>query len=243
MINTNKIRFVLSRTTHPGNIGGVARAIKNMGFRQLYLVSPLNYPHEEAIARSSGAEDILENAKIVDSLEGAVTDCNIIFGTSARRRSLPWPLLNASECAYKMKEYLMHENTVAVIFGQERTGLTNAELALCHYHLNIPCDSEFASLNLVTAVAIVAYELRDKLFNTKIQVENVEINASAQDMERFYKHLEQTLIKINFLDPENPRLLMRKLRRLFNRSLIQTNELNILRGILTAIDTLKGNDN
>lgn len=235
-MNKANIRFVLSRTTHPGNIGASARALKNMGFSQLYLVSTANPMHSDALARASGAEDILQSATQVSTLTEAIADCHVVLGTSARTRSLSCPLITAKEAAIKSTSLAQHNN-IAFLFGQERTGLTNEELALCHYHVYIPCNPSFSSLNLAAAVQIIAYELQ--------QVENGEpIHAysalpqlaTLHQMENFYQHLEKTLIKIKFLDPSNPRHLMRKLKRLFGRASVEENELNILRGVLTAID-------
>lgn len=233
------IRFVLVETTHPGNIGAAARAIKNMGFTNLYLVSPLKFPHPEAWVRSCGAEDVLNNAVVVDSLQEAILDCTLVFGTSSRVRSLQLPLLNPQQCAIETKKALASQNKIAFLFGQERMGLTNEQLALCHYHLYIPCNPDFASLNLGAAVQIMAYELRNNLFQDDLKIKETFENVSMSDMEKFYQHLEQTLINVQFLDAENPRQLMRKLRRIFNRAFLQRNEINILRGILTQINKQK----
>lgn len=231
-----RIRFVLTRTTHPGNIGASARAMKNMGLSRLYLVSPKYFPHPEAYARSSGAEDLLTNAVVTDSVSEAIQDCHVVIGTSSRSRSLAWPVISVRECAEKMRTF--GENAeIAVVFGSERTGLTNEELTLCHYHLVIPCDPDFSSLNLAAAVQVVAYEL---WLGSSSQEEITDRVASGQatfeQMELFYEHLQQTLIQLAFLDRSNPRLLMTKLRRLFSRAHVEENELNILRGILTAIN-------
>jgi tRNA (cytidine32/uridine32-2'-O)-methyltransferase len=239
MIDRQKIRFVLVKTTHPGNIGASARAIKNMGFSELALVAPKSYPHPEATARSSGAQDVLDMAKVVPTLQDAIADCNVIFGTSSRSRSLAIPLLSVRDAVVTMQEFLVAKNNIAILFGQERMGLTNEELAACHYHLFIPCNPQYPSLNLSAAVQIIAYELHAFLQHDAVAVAGQSATASSDNMERFYHHLEQSLIGLNFLDPENPRLLMRKLRRLFNRALLEENELNILRGILTAIDKNK----
>jgi TrmH family RNA methyltransferase len=228
MIDQKKIHFVLVKTTHPGNIGASARAIKTMGFSELTLVSPKFYPHEEATARSSGAADVLAAASVVTDLQEAVADCNVIFGTSSRSRSLAIPLLSVRDAVAKIKEVLDQGAKVAILFGQESSGLTNEELAVCHYHLSIPCNPDYPSLNLAAAVQIVAYELQD-LLQAKSQVSQDVQQVTAQD-------IEQVLIALDFLDPANPRLLMRKLRRMFNRLSLEQNEMNILRGILGAID-------
>ncbi|MBA2654924.1 MAG: RNA methyltransferase [Gammaproteobacteria bacterium] len=236
MFDSKKIRFVLVNTTHPGNIGASARAIKNMGFNDLWLVNPLKYPHSEATARSSGAEDLLENARVVSSLQEAVSDCNLICGTSSRSRSLTIPLITPRECAEKTVEHLGKGSTVAIIFGQERMGLTNDELSMCHYHLTIPCNLNFPSLNLAAAVQIIAYELNLGISAFDLPIKPSEPLVNAEDMEKFYGHLESMLINIQFLNPSNPRQMMRKLKRLFNRASLEKNEMNILRGILSTID-------
>lgn len=232
----SQIKFVLVRTSHPGNIGATARAIKNMGFSELTLVNPKYFPHDDATARASGAEDVLNNAQWVPDLQSAIADCNLVIGTSARTRAVPIPLLNPKEAAVTIATSVQQSSRVAVLFGQERTGLTNEELASCHYHVYIPCNPNFPSLNIAAAVQIIAYELFNVIEHDAIsdQLAASQI-VSVADMERFYQHLEETLIKLEFLNPQNPRQLMRKLRRLFNRVAIEQNEMNILRGILTAV--------
>lgn len=230
-------RFVLVRTTHPGNIGASARAIKNMGFSNLVLVAPKYFPNAEASARASGADDVLSGALVREDLIAAVADCNIIVGTSSRKRSVQIPLITPKELACLVSEKFNASTKIALVFGQERTGLTNEELAACHYHLYIPCNPHYPSLNLGAAVQIVAYELFNSL-NSQSVADNADLGeiVSAEDMERFYEHLESTLVNLDFLNPQNPRQLMRKLRRLFNRVAIERTELNILRGILTTIN-------
>jgi tRNA (cytidine32/uridine32-2'-O)-methyltransferase len=234
---THNLRIVLLKTTHPGNIGATARAMKNMGLTELALVAPKYFPHAEATARCSGAEDILDNVKLVDRLEDAVADCNLILGTSSRNRSLPIPLLDVKEAALVTKKSIQQGSKVAVLFGQERTGLTNEELAICHYHLYIPSNPDFPSLNLAAAVQVIAYEFScafGEIFEQEAIVDSQHV--TGLDMERFYEHLEETLLGLEFLDADNPRLLMRKLRRLFNRISLERNEMNILRGVLTAVN-------
>lgn len=233
----NLVRFVLVRTTHPGNIGASARAMKNMGFTNLALVAPKYFPDDQATARASGAEDILQNSQLTLDLPAAIADCHVVLGTSSRTRSLPIPLLTAKEAAALAAENIQQDRRVAFVFGQERTGLTNDELALCHYHLYIPCDPDFPSLNVASALQIIAYELHQSLLT--LMPQNLVATSdlvSGLEMERFYEHLEASLIKLQFLDPTNPRQLMRKLRRLFNRLEMEQNEMNILRGILSAIE-------
>ena len=230
------IRIVLVGTTHPGNIGACARAMKNMGISDLALVQPKFFPHEEATARASGAEDILENASVVASLEEAIADCVYVTGVSARSRSINWPSLDAREGAARLIEE-RQQGPVAAVFGPEKSGLRNADLDHCHTLLTIPANPEFSSLNLAMAVQVLTYELR--VATQKEELPEYEADAPAAtsaELEHFYAHLERVLAEIGFLDPDNPRHLMRRLRRLFVRAGLDQNELNILRGVLTAVE-------
>jgi tRNA (cytidine32/uridine32-2'-O)-methyltransferase len=237
-MNLDNIRIVLVNTNTPGNIGGVARAMKNMGLSRLYLVEPREYPHPEAEWRAASAVDVLDGAVVTGSLDEAIADCQFVVGTSARGRRIPWPLLDARQCAARIGEASGGEQ-VAVLFGREDRGLTNDELQLCNLHLNIPTAQEYSSLNLAMAVQVVCYELRMLLSERQGTLptrEDAEWDApftSREDMERFYVHLEQTLIDIEFLNPAAPRQLMARLRRLYSRVRLDEMELNILRGILT----------
>lgn len=234
------IRIVLVCTTHPGNIGAVARAMKTMGLSRLYLVSPERYPHVEATARASGADDVLAQAQVVGSLEEALVGCTLVFGASARQRTIAWPQVDPRQCAaLATAEALTGE--VAVVFGRERSGLTNDELERCHYLTNIPSNPAFPSLNIAAAVQVVTYELMMASLAAQPVVEGGDDNAAGEvpwatteEMEQFYTHLWQTLVDIEFVDPAKPRLLARRLRRLFNRARLDKNEFNMLRGILAA---------
>ena len=235
-MNTDNIRIVLVNTSHPGNIGGVARAMKNMGLTRLYLVAPRDYPNEQAEWRAVSAKDILDTAIIVPTLEDAITDCQFVVGTSARERRIPWPLLDARQCAGRMAQASSQEQ-VAVLFGREDRGLTNEELRVCNLHLNIPTSGAYSSLNLAMAVQIVAYELHMLRSSVELPVNELEQwdspFASKGNMEHFYQHLEETLIDVEFLDPTAPRQLMSRLRRLYTRVRLDEMELNILRGVLS----------
>lgn len=241
------VRIVLVNTTHPGNIGGVARAMKNMNFDELHLVAPKKFPHVNADARASGATDLLENAVVHETLEEAIADCQIVVGTSARGRHIPWPVVDPRELASIIGP-LSVDKKVAVVFGREDRGLTNEELHLCHYHVHIPSNPDFSSLNLAAAVQVITYELRmADLYAEK----NEEVKpqwgtdwdidlADSADLERLFAHMEETLVDIDFLDPENPRQLMPRLRRLYLRALLDKVEVNVLRGILTATQKAQG---
>jgi tRNA (cytidine32/uridine32-2'-O)-methyltransferase len=232
------IRIVLVGTTHPGNIGAVARAMKNMGLTDLRLVNPKFFPHEEATARASGASDILDRAIVSDTLTAALAGCVYVAGASARSRTINWPSMGPRDCAERMVQE-SRQGPVACVFGPEKTGLHNDDLDLCHTLLTIPTDPGFSSLNLAMAVQVVTYELRVAgMLNEGPGYELDAPPATSDEMEHFYTHLEQVLRDIEFLDPDNPRHLMRRLRRLSIRARPDKNEINILRGILRAIDRL-----
>jgi len=234
----DSFRIVLINPSHPGNIGAAARAMKTMGLSRLYLVEPQRYPSAEATARASGADDILAKAVVCDTLEDAVADCVLVAGTSARERALPWPLMEAREGAQRLLEE-GGGHPVALLFGRERTGLTNAELARCHYHVHIPTNPDYSSLNLAAAVQLMSYELRLAALGAEAAggiARATEEPVSQAEMEGFYAHLERVLVAIDYFDPENPRWLPQRLRRLFGRLRPDRPELNILRGILTHVE-------
>lgn len=240
----NKIRFVLIGTTHPGNIGGAARAMKTMSLSKLHLVTPKNFPNVEATARASGADDVLEKAVVHDSLKSAIADCHKIYGMSARLRNLPLPVVNPREAALQIKQ-LNDETNIAIIFGSEHSGLSNNELDNCQYLINIPANRHYSSLNLAAAVQICAYELK-MIFNSIIDINNISKTEDALnvgEMEYLFDHFQRSLTSIGFLDPGNPKKLMRRLRRLFNRADLNHKELQILHGILRAADTDEGGNN
>jgi TrmH family RNA methyltransferase len=233
----SNIRIVLVRPTHPGNVGATARAMKNMALRSLYLVEPERFPSPEATDRAAGADDVLASAVICASLDEALRDCHLVIGTSARPRRIEWPTLEPAAGAGRLVEGA-RQGPVALLFGQERTGLLNAELDRCHFVVTIPADEAYSSLNLASAVQILAYEIYRAVLAER-PAEPMEPRAgrlaSDEDMQRFYQHLEEVLQQIGFLDPDNPRYLMRRLMRLFNRAGMDDNEMNIMRGILTTI--------
>jgi tRNA (cytidine32/uridine32-2'-O)-methyltransferase len=235
-MDLDNIRIVLVNTSHPGNIGGVARAMKNMGLSRLYLVEPRQFPHEEADWRAASAGDVLQSAVVTPTLEEAIGDCQFVVGTSGRERRIPWPLLDPRPCAQRMAS-ASSQQQVAVLFGREDRGLTNEELKLCNLHLHVPTSEAYSSLNLAMAVQIVCYELR--MLQAQPALPRSEDDqwdtpfTSVENMERFYVHLEQTLTDIEFLDPAAPRQLMSRLRRLYSRVRLDEMELNILRGSLT----------
>ena len=241
----SKIRMVLVNTTHPGNIGGAARAIKNMGLTELYLVQPREYPAPRAVWRAAGARDILTNVKVVESLDEAIAGCGLVVGTSARERRIPWPLINPRECGEKIwSEAASHD--VALLFGREDRGLTNSELQKCHYHVHIPSNPDYSSLNLATAVQVLAYEVRMASLQDKNGVlpsmhEWDQPLATADELELFHHHLAETMAILKFYDPDNPKQLLTRMRRLFNRTRMDKMEVSMLRGLLTAAGRTKDN--
>jgi tRNA (cytidine32/uridine32-2'-O)-methyltransferase len=228
------IRIVLVNTSHPGNIGAAARAIKTMGLSSLYLVQPKSFPHADATAMAAGADDILFRAVVVETLEEAIADCQLVLATSARSRARPWPMLSPRE----MGEKIMAEQqtNIALVFGRESSGLTNEELQLAHYHVQIPSVETFSSLNLAQAVQVLCYEIRVAALGCASVVQSLEnIYPSAKMIEDFYQHLEKILMDIEFIDTQKPMHQMQKLRRIFVRARLETSEVNLLRGILTDL--------
>jgi TrmH family RNA methyltransferase len=233
------IRFVLCETSHPGNIGAAARAIKTMGFSELVLVRPKEFPSVEAEARASGATDVLARARVVDSLQEAIADCGLVVGASARRRKHRWPEFNPRECAAEVLGRVTSA-PAAIIFGTERSGLSNEQMDRCNALVYIPANPDYSSLNLASAVQLIAYELHFARGELEPPPPPEWPPASGEDMELFYEHLERVMTASGFLKPDNPRHLMRKLRRLFNRAQVDEHELSILRGLLASVETGKG---
>lgn len=250
----DQIRIVLVETSHSGNIGAVARAMKNMGLGNLWLVNPNSFPDEASYARSSGASDVLDRATVVSTLDEAIADCVVVMGTSARGRKVPWPVIAPPDAAATASE-AAKGGRVALVFGRENHGLSNDELQRCHYHIHIPSNPEYSSLNLAMAVQVMCYELRMHFLRglegdegspylkpmTKPGDEGWDVPpAEVNDVEGFFGHLEQVLVDVEFHRRENPRQLMTRLRRLFQRARLDQMEINILRGILTAVQKAAG---
>ena len=229
------IRFVLVETTHTGNLGATARAMKTMGLSRLHLVRPKSPPDAEALARASGADDLLATAVLHDRLVDALAGCRLVIGSSARLRAVEWPLLEPPECARQLLAAAL-TGEVALVLGRERSGLTNEELALCHYLVHIPTNPAFSSLNLAAAAQVFAYEVRQAFRagrGENMPREDRDL-ATAEALAGFHDHLTQTLVEIGFADPEQSGKLSRRLRRLFLRAQPDWTEINILRGILSA---------
>ncbi len=231
----DSIRIVMVETSLAANIGAAARAMKTMGLAQLVVVNPKEpLLSEAALVRASGAQDVLENAHQAPDLDAALVDCQLVLGTSARNRALPWPMLTPREVPARISE-LASGASVAIVFGRERSGLTNDELARCHYHVHIPANPDYSSLNIASAVQVMAYELRmAALAGAASPAETPErALARAEDLEGYFEHLQSVLVDIDFADPNNLRQLMIKLRRFYMRAQPEPTELNILRGIVS----------
>ncbi|MBI2785899.1 MAG: tRNA (cytosine(32)/uridine(32)-2'-O)-methyltransferase TrmJ [Legionella longbeachae] len=234
-MNLSSIRIILVATSHPGNIGSTARAMKTMGLNSLYLVKPKSFPDYKAKEMAAGADDLLESAIVTETLDEALTGCQLILGTSARPRGLSLPGLIPASCADLISQQV-DDTQVALVFGREHAGLTNEELLKCHYHIHIPSNPEYSSLNLAQAVQIISYELRMKLLAPKAEVSlRQDEYATADEVEQFYEHLRTVFIEIQFLKASNPRRLMQRVRRLFNRVTLEKMEVNLLRGMLSQV--------
>ncbi|EJX7569537.1 tRNA (cytosine(32)/uridine(32)-2'-O)-methyltransferase TrmJ [Vibrio cholerae] len=232
-----RVKVVLVGTTHSGNIGSAARAMKVMGLSQMVLVDPQCQVDAQAIALAAGASEIALNAQIYPTLEAAVADCGLVVGTSARSRTLEWPMLEPRECGEKLISEA-NQYSVAMVFGRERTGLTNDELQLCHYHVCVPANPEYSSLNLAMAVQLLSYEVRIAYLALQQSSQSSTLQEEYprhQELERFYAHLEQVIMQTEFISAQQPGQVMNKLRRMFTRARPEAQEIKILRGILTSV--------
>ena len=248
------VRIVMVNTTLPANIGSALRAMKTMGLSKLVLVAPKTYPHPDIDALAAGASDLIEQIEIVETLEDAIKDCHLVFGTSARSRTIPWPLLDARPAAQKsMQAVVQQQQDVAIVFGREDRGLTNEELAMANYHVTIPVNSDYGVLNVAQAIQVLCYEMRMatlELVEKQADPEAVMHVTAEEDMhwdeplvthaqmEQFYPHIEKMLAEIEFMDPKNPRLLPLRLRRLFGRIQLDKMEYHLLRGIFSRVQAL-----
>ncbi len=247
----SNVRIVLVNTSDCRNIGSAARAMKTMGLSELILVDPIEMPNGQAQALAAGATDVLKNAKVVSTLAEAISDCGLVVGTSARSRTLPWPMLEPRGCGEKLVEEA-YNFPVALVFGRESSGLTNDELQLCHFHVQIPANPDYSSLNLAMAVQTLSYEVRtsfliDQQKTFKTEGENLSKNLPKkvvdeeeqfpimEESERFYQHFEDALKATGFITPTHPGLVMTKLRRLFNRARPDVKEIKMMRGILASV--------
>ena len=248
------VRIVMVNTTLPANIGSALRAMKTMGLNKLVLVAPKTYPHPDIDALAAGATDLIEQIEVVEQLEDAIADCHLVFGTSARSRTIPWPLLDARPAAVKsLNAVAQHGQNIAIIFGREDRGLTNEELALANYHVTIPVNEEYGVLNVAQAIQVICYEMRmaaidivGKIADPAATMQVTDSEAMQWDeplvnheqMQQFYPHLEKMLAEIEFMDPKNPRLLPLRLRRLFGRIQLDRMEYHLLRGIFSRVQAM-----
>lgn len=231
------IKIVLLQTYHPGNIGSAARAMKTMGLTNLCLVRPRLFPHEEARAMAANAEDILEQAKIYESLEEAIEDCQLVIGTSARDRTFSLPPLLPEQCAEKLVGEAI-ETPVALVFGRERMGLHNDEIQQCHFQVNIPANPNYPVMNIASAIQVLCYEIFRNFSSDSIRgVTDVEYPLN-KELNQFHEHLEATLTKISFLKEQHQGQTMTRFKRLFRRARLEKKELNLLRGLLTRIENI-----
>lgn len=235
----NNIRIVLVDTSHPGNIGAVARAMKNMSLQQLHLVTPQLFPHQEATSRATGADDLLKKAQVVDSLDDALVGCRLVVGTSARARSVNWPVVSPREAAAMLVQEAVH-GEVALVFGRERSGLSNSELDRCTFLVHIPTNEAYSSLNLGAAVQVLAYEIfQAQHQQVELTDESTRDLATAEMLQGFHEHLAQALDDVGFTQPKQSKKLLRRLRSLFQRARLDKDEINIMRGILSAMQGRK----
>jgi tRNA/rRNA methyltransferase len=228
----NQYRIVLCQTSHPGNIGSVARAMKTMGIHDLHLVQPKHFPHPESVSLACGADDILDNAVRCDSLPEALTGCAFAIGLTARARQISHPLLPVREAISEATQIATQNQKVALVFGNEMSGLSNRELAVCNLLAMIPTNPDFSSLNIAAAVQVVCYELFIAATGGDISPQKKTSLATSEEMEGFFGHLEETLVKIGYLNIDSPKKLLLRIRRIYSRSRLEKEEVNILRGIL-----------
>lgn len=237
----DNVRVVLSHTSHPGNIGAAARAMKTMGLSSLYLVNPKSFPDKEAEARAVGAWDLLNNARVCASLDEALGDTVLAAAITARQRALAHDVFDSRQGALELLAHA-RQHPVALVFGTEMSGLTTAEVSKCQIIVHIPANPDYSSLNLASAVQVMAYELRMALpqLERTIPAQTENAPASFDEIEWFYRHLEQVMVGSGFLNPQEPKRLMLRLRRLFARSRLEKEEVNILRGILSSLEKRGG---
>lgn len=229
----NHIRIVLCQTSHPGNIGSTARAMKTMGLSRLYLVRPKHFPDGEAKSLAVNAADLLDTAVVTKTLEEAIADCQFVIGVSGKQRSLSQQVITVREAAAEVKNIATHQE-VALVFGTEMSGLSNEEADRCHMLATIPANPEYTSLNLAQAVQIMCYELRMAITTGELHYQEKPAElASQEDLERFYEHMREVLEQIGYINPRAPKKLFERLRRLYGRTRLEKEEVNLLRGILT----------
>ena len=230
------VQIVLVETSHPGNIGSVARAMKNMGLANLALINPKKFPHQEATALAGNATDVLDNAKIFTSIQEAVKNSKVIYATSARDRSIEWPTLSARDAALEMQELVMNKIQVSIIFGREDRGLTNEELQLANKHLIIPAHPDYPVLNIAMSTQVVCYELYQSAQNNSVESWQDFPEYTSEELNNLIEHFNETVEALELVDPKNPKQIMTRMERMFRRLYPDQMEGNFLRGFLKAVN-------
>lgn len=244
-LELDRLSIVLVQPTHPGNIGATARAMKTMGLHQLTLVAPSCFPHHDATARASGADDVLARARVVDTLPEAIAHCHWVIATSARQRHLAWPSLTPETCAHAALDRIIRQESVAIVFGPEHSGLDNAALGLCQQQVIIPTAPEFSSLNLAAAVQILTYEIYKQAQSRHTHNDLSTFNglstlpirdmATREEIAGLMAHLRDVMISTRFLNMHQPKRLLQRLLRIIHRAALDKTEVNIIRGFLSAV--------
>ena len=230
------VQIVLVETSHPGNIGSVARAMKNMGLANLALINPKKFPHQEATALAGNATDVLENAKIFPSIQEAVKNSKVIYATSARDRTIEWPTLTAKEAAQETQELVTNEIQVSILFGREDRGLTNEELQLANKHLIIPAHPDYPVLNIAMSTQVICYELYQAAQNNSLESWKDFPEYTSEELNNLIEHFNETVEALELVDPKNPKQIMTRMERMFRRLYPDQMEGNFLRGFLKAVN-------
>ena len=230
------VQIVLVETSHPGNIGSVARAMKNMGLANLALINPKKFPHQEATALAGNATDVLDNAKIFTSIQEAVKNSKVIYATSARDRAIEWPTLTAKEAAQETQELVTNEIQVSILFGREDRGLTNEELQLANKHLIIPAHPDYPVLNIAMSTQVICYELYQAAQNNSVESWQDFPEYTSEELNNLIEHFNETVEALELVDPKNPKQIMTRMERMFRRLSPDQMEGNFLRGFLKAVN-------
>ena len=230
------VQIVLVETSHPGNIGSVARAMKNMGLANLALINPKKFPHQEATALAGNATDVLDNVKIFTSIQEAVKNSKVIYATSARDRAIEWPTLTAKEAAQETQELVTNEIQVSILFGREDRGLTNEELQLANKHLIIPAHPDYPVLNIAMSTQVICYELYQAAQNNSVESWQDFPEYTSEELNNLIEHFNETVEALELVDPKNPKQIMTRMERMFRRLYPDQMEGNFLRGFLKAIN-------
>jgi tRNA (cytidine32/uridine32-2'-O)-methyltransferase len=230
------IQIVLVETSHPGNIGSVARAMKNMGLAKLALINPKKFPHQDATALAGNATDLLENAQVFDSIQTAVKGSKVIYATSARDRTIEWPILSAKDAAEEIQDLVNNNIEVSIIFGREDRGLTNEELQLANKHLIIPAHPDYPVLNIAMSTQVICYEIYQAAQNHSIESWQDFPEYTSEELNHLIQHFNETVQALDLVDPKNPKQIMTRMERMFRRLYPDQMEGNFLRGFLKAIN-------